>query len=119
VNTEQEKYIDKTIEQLDKQLAERRAGQRREGDRRQEISSPAMSINTNQKCIVVLTECGVHALQKYYRDLDMEPPKDCKAGDEYVSELWQIMHIFGGFACMGSPPPFETTIKIEPFLERK
>ena len=76
-----------------------------------------MDINLNQRCTVVLAKRGVEALQKYYKDLHLEPPKDYKAGDEYASELWQIMHIFGDCVRMGPPPPFETTIQVEPFPE--
>ena len=76
-----------------------------------------MDINLNQKCTVVLAERGVEALQKYYKDLRLQQPDDYKAGDQYTGQLWEIMHIFGGYTYMGPPPPIKTTIQVEPFPE--
>lgn len=72
-----------------------------------------MEINVNQKCTVILLKRGVEALEEYYSNLLMPMPDEYKPGDEYTSELWNIMSIFGRFMSHGAEPPFETNINIK------
>ena len=69
-----------------------------------------MNINMNQECTVVLLDRGVEAINKYYKRLGLEPPKEYKKGDEYTEPLWEIMSVFGRYTYMGPQPPFETTM---------
>lgn len=65
-----------------------------------------MLVNLNQQCKIVLQERGVAALERHYKELGMQMPREYKAGDVYESTLWSIMHIFGTACFMGPNPPF-------------
>ena len=72
-----------------------------------------MEVNINQQCTVKLLPRGVEAIEKHYANLDMEPPKKFKVGDEYRAPLWEIMNVFGAFTYMGPQPPFETVVVLK------
>ena len=76
------------------------------------MSYPSVVLNVNQQCTITLTDKGVDSIYKHYGDLRMSPPRDFSEGDEYTTELWNIMNIFGTDCVIGLSPPFETEIKV-------
>ena len=77
------------------------------------MSIESKEININQECTVVLQSRGLKAIEKYYSNLGLKPPREYSVGDQYSAPLWDIMNVFGGYTFMGPPPPFETVIKLE------
>lgn len=76
-------------------------------------------ININDRAKVVLTESGARTLNSYNLQFHLHTsdgwgmdedekwfPTNYKEGDEYVSELWNIMHIFGKEIFCGASAQF-------------
>lgn len=72
-------------------------------------------INFNQQCIVTLKKEGVRAYEKYYKDLNLEPPKELKEGDTLKTGLWDIANIFGPSFYLGGESPLEMTFDLLDF----
>ena len=73
------------------------------------------AINLNTQVTVVLNDLGLKYYKDYINSLTSDLPEEfknkydfyqIKDGKYYTSELWDIIHIFGSYICMGKDTPF-------------
>lgn len=67
-----------------------------------------IKMNINSQCRVKLSTAGKNIIDNY-------TPLTYDADGYLVTELWEIMYLFGGYMYMGSQiQPFETELEIKP-----